>query len=333
MSIRMLRGLALLALAAVLTLVLQEWVGSTTIYGESYEPRRLAMHGYILNNTLPRGVSWDSLGSNGTNIRIGVVYIAEAAHELSGLPLLKVYHAIDSVALFVALILLFGFLRGWAGRSIATIGVLYVAAILPLTYFLYVFHPWDRVSLVLWLAMLALLRRGRLVPFAIVLAASVAVKYDTVLLPGLYFLAYASRRSWLRVSLTTAALFAVSFGMYAALRFTIPGGFASKDVLAQVSANLLTLRELHLRYPPLLGLAIPLALAALGWSRADRFARACVLFAGIIFVPLFIAAYFAEMRADVPLLLLLLPAACTGLEMVVGEPERVDRAAPSPGAA
>lgn len=144
--------------------------------------------------------------------------------ELSGLPLLKVYHAIDSVALFVALILLFGFLRGWAGRSIATIGVLYVAAILPLTYFLYVFHPWDRVSLVLWLAMLALLRRGRLVPFAIVLAASVAVKYDTVLLPGLYFLAYASRRSWLRVSLTTAALFAVSFGMYAALRFTIPVG-------------------------------------------------------------------------------------------------------------
>ena len=153
-----------------------------------------------------------------------------------------------------------------------------------------------------------------MVLFSVVLALSIAVKYDTVLLPALYLLCYVSRENWRVVVLRTAALFAISFGVYVTLRVLIPAGFEPRPIVEQLGQNLWDLRRMNVRYPPLLGLALPGLLALAGLRVTDRFGRACAGFAVLISVPLLIATNFAELRAEMPVLVLMLPAALAGLE-------------------
>src|SRR5437773_6978260 len=100
------RSLLLMAFAAISTLTLQEWVGSATIYSREFENRRTEAHGFVLNNQLPPEGTWSSRGMNGTNIRIGVVYLAAGLHRASGLRLATLYKAIDSVAMVLSTLLL-----------------------------------------------------------------------------------------------------------------------------------------------------------------------------------------------------------------------------------
>jgi hypothetical protein len=307
----------LVILSAVVTLVVQGWVGSATIYSPQYAARRLAAHEILLHNRLPEGHTWTSIGSNWVNARVAIVYVSEWVHRVTGLSLAQVYWGIDSLALFASLLLLFGFLRASASTEYALIGLLYVAAVLPLTYFLHVFHPWDRASLLCWVLLLRFLRDRKMVLFSVVLALSIPIKFDTVLVPALYLLCYVSRENWRAVALRTAALFAISFGAYATLRVLIPGGFEPRLISEQLRQNLWDLWTMHVRYPPFLGLALPGLLALAGLRATDRFGRACAAFAVLISVPLLIATNFAELRAEMPVLVLLLPAALAGLERIV----------------
>lgn len=315
------RIVCLLLLCATLTLTLQEWVGDSTIYASSWVAAREEAHAALLHNRLPPGAaSWDAVGMNGANVRIGVVYLAELGHRLSGLRVTHVYHLIDSIALFCSFLLLFAFLRRRAPASHATIGVLFVAALMPLTYYLHRYHPWDRVSLCLWIALVMLLERRKLVPFTLLLAVAVVVKYDVAVLPGLYFLLEADADSWRRVTLRTAGLLLLSFGIYVALSHALPGGSEPRAFYAQMRHNLTVIREMHLRYPPLLMFGLVTAVALYGLRGADRFARACAAFAAIVAVPLFAATNFVEVRAETMLLILLLPAAMAGLARLLETP-------------
>ena len=115
------------------------------------------MHGSveILENRAQSPGEKRALGVNTTNIRIGTVYAAEAIHRATGLSISRVYRVMDTVALFAALPLVFWLFRRMASREYALLAMLYVGSILPLTYFLFYFHPWDRPTLVLWILMLA----------------------------------------------------------------------------------------------------------------------------------------------------------------------------------
>jgi hypothetical protein len=94
----------------------------------------------------------------------------------------------DTVCLFASLLLLFAYLKRWVPVSYAVIGILMYGAMLPLTYLFHQFQPWDRPSIVLWILLLMLIRAGPIWVIAPVLAVSAGIKYDTVLLPGLYWL-------------------------------------------------------------------------------------------------------------------------------------------------
>lgn len=59
-------------------------------------------------------------------------------------------------------------------------------------------------------------------------------------------------------------------------------------------------------------------LAVLGYQTADNFARASVQLALIIAAILFLQTSFVEFRAEVPILLLLLPAAWFGVLRLTG---------------
>lgn len=308
------RELAVVAvLAAALTLGLQWWVGGATIYDPAWVGRRTAMHHAMMINRAPAGLSWSDIGANSINIRLGVVYAAELVHRVLGVSIWSSYFVLETWFLWCTFPLLYLCLRWWFPPSWSLVGLLFYTAVLPHTYFFHHFHPWDRPSLFLWLVLLMLLRANRLLLMAAVLVLAVVVKYDVLLFPALYWLARVERRNWVTVTAWTAALFTVSFATYYGLRWAFPGGFADRQIGAQVMTNLRAMRHLYLFYPPLLVFGPTLALAFVGSRFGDRLMRAMALFGVLLLVPLFIAANFDEVRAQMPMFILLLPATTAGL--------------------
>lgn len=304
-------------LAAAFTLGLQWWVGGATIYDPAWAGRRTGMHHALMINRAPAGLSWSDIGANGVNIRLGVVYLAELVHRALGVSVWSAYFVVETWFLWCTFPLLYVCLRGWLPPSWSMVGLLFYTAVLPLTYFFYLFHPWDRASLSLWLVLVLLLRANRIFLMAAVLALAVVVKYDVVLFPGLYWLARVERRNWKAVTGLTIAMFAVSFATYYGLRWAFPGGFSERHAGPQIVKNLRAMGELYVFYPPLLVLGPTLALAFVGAPLGDRFVRAMALFGVLLLVPLFIAANFDEVRAQMPMFVLLLPAAIAGLRRLV----------------
>lgn len=302
----------LIGLVGAATLTMQQWIGDVTIYQPLNRAKAETLHRSILDNRPPAGITWDSLGANGTNIRVGAVFIAEAIHRVVGLSVARTYLLLDTIYLLVGILLFARFLATWFRDEYVAIGTLYLIAVLPLTYFLVSYHPWDRLGLVAWVMMLLALRAQHTWMFALLLPLSVMIKYDSVLLPGLYFLANIRPATWRRTTLITVGLFILSFGAFFGLLSLRQGGFAANSITQQVVANFGEMREMSLWYPPLLAFAVPLLLAAIGFKHADRFMRASAVCGVLLFVPLFLQAWFAEFRAQVPMLLLLMPCALCG---------------------
>jgi len=324
------RTILLLVLAAVATLIMQRYVGGETIYAPEVAAQREADHQFILTNRLPPGKTWSSYGLAGTNARAATVYLAEGIHRAFKLSLHHTYFLIDTLALFASLLGLYAFLRLGSTPAFALFGLLYFCLVLPLTYALHVFHPWDRLSVLFWIALLCCLRTDRLGAFAALLVAGILVKYDLVPLPGLYFLVNWRRQNARRITLTTLALFLLSFGTYAALSLHFGSGVGQRtQVWAQITRNLDYLGTTLILYPPLLAFTLPLLLTVIGWRSADRFARAAAVFAGLLVFPLFLATNFGEVRAEIPFLLLLLPCALTGLQSIMPRVHQLPAGAPT----
>lgn len=316
-QVRSLRVIALVAWAGTTTLIMQQWIGSATIYKAELAPRIEATHQAIVDNRVPTGERWDALGLNTTNIRVGTVFLAEGIHRATGLAIPKVYRHLDTIMLFASLLLLVAFLGRLGPPEYALLGALAFAVVLPLTYQLFYFHPWDRLSLFFWILLLMMLEQRRIVLFSVLLAVAMVIKFDVILLPGLYFLATVpplrDRQGVLRTGLVTAALFVMTFGIYEALQIMRPGGFEPVPLAALAAENLQTIRTLGISYPPLLGFSTVLLLAAVGAGRSTRFIRACALFGLLLLMIYVVRARFDEFRTEVPVFLLLLPAALVGV--------------------
>ena len=318
---RALRRILFVGLVGAATLTLQQWIGDVTIYHPVNRAKAETLHRSIIQNEPPAGLTWDSLGANGTNIRVGAVFLAEGVHRVTGLNVARTYLLLDTVFLFVGLLLFARFLGTWFRDDVVLIGTLYFMLVLPLTYFLVSYHPWDRLALVFWLLMLLALRAQHTLVFALLLPLSVAIKYDSVLLPGLYFLVNLTPATWRRTTMVTIGLFALSFATFFGLIALRPGGFPQHALSQQIAYNFADMREMTLWYPPLLAFGVPLVLAWIGFKRADRFTRACAVFGVLLFVPLFLQSFFAEFRAQVPMLVLLLPCALCGADILL-RPDR-----------
>jgi len=318
------RALLLLLLVSTITLSLQGWIGSYTIYGDDLKIKREEVHHAIVVNEPPHGGTWAAIGASTLNIRVGVVYLAEAVHLASGLSISRTYQLIDTGFLFAALLALVIYLRRWVDDDLCLVGLLYAAAVLPLTYFLHAFQPWDRPQLFLWIVMLACVRDRAFVPLLIVLAASIVVKFDSILLPGLWFIVHVSRRAWRRAIFESVALAVVAVGVYAFLKWWLPAPneparFSLQAMLGLVQTNLATIWAMNVRYPPFLVFALPILLALLGLWRRDRFVVGSVLFGGLMASVWFLTTHAEEVRAEMVLLVLLLPAALlTTRELLAG---------------
>jgi hypothetical protein len=307
-----------LTLSVSITLTQQKWVGELSIYAPERWAIREVIHEAILHNRLPDSVTtWASLGANGANIRLLTVVAAEGVHRLTGMTVHRSYLAIETAALLLCCLLLFAFLEPYTGWAFALAGLLYWGSILPLTYIYHHFHPWDKPSIATWLLALICARNRWWWSLAGVLMVGVATKYDIIVFPLLVFQAY-RKSDPLPVNVRrTALLFVVTFSTYLLLRWLVPDGFEPRSLVEQFQANMIALRETrYIMYPPLLALGLPLGLAIIGYSTADEFARACLQLMAVVGIILALLTNFVEFRAEVPMFLLMLPAAWFGLKRI-----------------
>ncbi|MGE0707042.1 MAG: hypothetical protein AB7N76_02375 [Planctomycetota bacterium] len=357
-------GLLLALLSLFLTAALQVYVGKERpeLYSNERWPQAEALHRAILEDHPPNGADgdWEAAGAGGTNHRVLVPFLAHALARLTGAPVRRVYYAIDCAALWVAFPLLFLYLRRWLPVSWSLVGVLYLAAVLPTTYHYFYFHPWDRVSLLCWLAALALLRDRRPLALGLALAIGTLVKFDLLFLPLLYLATWwpprpgeagpddagpddagsdeAARAARRRALLETGGLLLATWGVFllvSALRPT-SGTRYQAALFAKLAANLRHLLHYHLRHPALVLLLLPALLAAsfrpAPAQRDARLLRWLAPFAAL-HLPIYLGlTYFREARALVPFALLLLPPALLALQAWT-EPPAAPTAPAAPPAA
>lgn len=312
-SLPQLRLMALLVfVSACATVAAQWWIGDATIYSDDLADKRAHLHASILHNQAP-GPSWDAVGAMGTNIRVLAVFVAEAVMRVSGLDLGRTYKLLDSLYLFASSIALVFYLRRWLPPVYCAIGMLYFWVLVTITYQNYLFHPWDRPSVLTWLLLLHFVRADRLGWLLLVLPVAIALKNDAIFLPALYFLTHIARHSVVRVTLVSGTLTAVAFGTWFALLAVFPGDGAAAGALERtplVVRNLEALAWMGPAWPPLLFHGAITVLALSGIARRERFHQVSVLYGAVfLMAPWFLMSLFHEVRAHWPFFLLLLPPA------------------------
>jgi hypothetical protein len=324
-------------LAWVLTTILQQYVGAATLYSDVWVDQRLELHEAILHNQVPPGKTWSQVGGNGVNQRFAVVYLAEALHRFSGSDILTVYRSIDAVSVFSVLLLFMLYLRYWLPAIYALVGALYLAAVLAMSYHQHYFHPWDKPALLVWLLILWSMRAQRLGWTFLLLALSMTIKHDTIYLPLLYALAnYQSDRA--RAIGLTAAMLCMNIAIATALRLALPGGYdfqmTPERLIRLAGENFADFTREWTFYAPVLAFALPLALIGLRRTQREPFVTAslqmCVLWA----LPFFLVTYTREVRAQLPALLLIGPAALQSLRVLLEGSETSEAPPPvdlSPG--
>jgi len=317
---RKILGFVLLVwMLGTITVGMQTWLGDATIYSKSLEVKRETLHFAILENKAPGGESWAAIGALSIQKRVGVVYLAEGIRKNTGLAVGKIYKLLDSLFLFISLVGLFFYLRRWVPDVYCVQGVLYFCAVLPLTYFFQLFHPWDRLQLAIWIGLLNLIVVPSYSLLALGLVASIFVKFDTVLLPFFYLLVHFNKLHWRRVSIEFLGLLILTFGTYFVVGALFPAPLDSSHFTwvgarAMLLSNAMTLIDMNVRYPPLLVFALPVVLSLLFiWSK-PRFVWASVVFGlGLSAVHL-LFTHYEEVRAHMVVLVLLLPSALLSLQ-------------------
>ena len=312
-----------IGLAATATLTNQAWVGGKTIYSDEFEPARARLHDAILTNTLPPGVaSWTSIGANSFNARQLIAWIAEGVHRQTGTSLSRSYFVVETVGVFSCCLLLFLLIDRYAGPVFGLAALLYYTSVLPLTYFLHYFHPWDKPSLATWIGAMYCVLRERWILLGVTLALGMLIKFDIVVFPLFVFLVEYRRRGWRSAWPKAAAFAALTVALYTLLQRQFPGGSEPRPMVDLVLHNLRDMQNYAVKYPPLLGLGVVAAMAAFGYRAGDGFARAGVEVAAVVALLLFAQTYFIEFRAEGPLLVLLLPAAVTALRQQLRAPTK-----------
>jgi hypothetical protein len=315
-AVRALRLGVLATLVAVLTLTLQSWVGGVTIYRPELADKRLTLHEAILHNR-PPGQSWVDGGAARTNVRVFTVFMAEGIKRATGMGVLNAYFLLDTTAMLISFILLFAYLESCLPAILSLVGILYFASVTTLTYHLHYFHPWDRLSTLCWLIAIMLVRAQRFWALLALLPVAVAVKWDIIAIPAFYALGRWPGRWDRSYLLRTVALLSVAAGTFVALSLALPnGGREAANIVSEVprrlDLNLQQVLALKLSYPPLLAFALPVLLAVVGFRDAPFFDRACCVFAALLSLTLLLLSNFAEVRAHMMILILLMPTALIG---------------------
>jgi len=316
------RFLLVAAFSILAATVLQEHLGSSTIYSPAHRTERMLLHEAILANSPPKGLTWREIGAGGTNIRILTVYLADGLHRLTNADVNTIYKNIDTASMIVFLTMAFYYFEQMSGTVYALAGVLYMVFSFVTTYSFYYFHPWDRLSLVVWLLLLIAIKKKQFPAVAGLLVIGMLIKFDVILVPALYLAYCFNRNSAVKSVGRTLMLFTVTIGVYWALDKHFHAASAADAsqstyqlLLHGLKKNLRVFSAMWLTYPPLTVFGLSLSFSAyylIFLREYDRFATVSAIFGIMMFGP-YLAVNFHETRALMPILLLLMPSVLLGL--------------------
>lgn len=326
-------GVLILIFALLQTTTLQHWIGEHHLYGPrqfALKNKTLELHEAILTNKLKEGKTWNDYGGGSLNHRIGAVYIAEALRRISGKSLFSIYKWMDHAALFSVLVILFLFLRTQASSEYALIGTLFFATSQVTTYFYHYFHPWDRISQLLWVLGLWFVSKNQLKRVIAILVLGVIVKYDFLMLASVYtlFLFFSGRavESFWKGGTVTI----VGIVTFLCVRALIPNSDISVSPVwdrdwSFLSTNLYLMKEAGLTYPPILVFSVPTLITLFGWNKLTPFQKGGAITALIATPIYFLTSFFNETRAEMPLLMMLLPSALRASSHLLQSDEKPPR--------
>lgn len=324
---QVLGGLLLGVFALLQTVTLQHWIGQPNLYGPRetvHAKKTLELHEAILRNRPPTGKSWEYFTPGGVTLshRVGTVYLAETLAAISGKSIFSVYKWLDHGALFFTILFLFLFLKAQAPPLFSLVGVLFFCGAQVTTYFYHYFQPWDRISQLIWVLGLWAVYQRRFLFIAPAIILGVITKYDYLLLGGVYFLFLLLRGTWKEAFVKGGMAFLVGVTTYFLVRLMISDSTVEAGQLVDrdfnmTRFNLEWMARDALRYPPILVFFVPSVFVFLGWGRASAFQKAsAIVVAGA--VPIYFCTMaFNETRAEMPLLIMMLPAALKGLQRCV----------------
>ena len=149
---------------------------------------------------------------------------------------------------------------------------------------------------------------------ALVLAFSITIKFDTILIAILYALVHLERKNWARISLACMGLALTGYAAMTLLKTAFPthaepARFSWDVATTQLRLNVLDMTTHHVRHPVLLAMGPLILLALIGIRHRPRFMVAGVTFGAVLSSVWGIFTVYAEVRAQLPLLLLLMPPA------------------------
>ena len=155
--------------------------------------------------------------------------------------------------------------------------------------------------------------------FSAVTIVSVLIKYDAIVLPGLYFLGNAAPQTWRKYFFQSFAIGVILLAISLSLFLMFSGSYVNIDYIDHILRNLRMMVGSAIFYPPSLAFAVPIVLSIFGYKSSDQFMRASVWFAGMIAVILTIAVNFEEVRVEQMFIPLVAPAALCGFRRILGE--------------
>jgi len=333
----LMRTSCLLVFIAVLTTSLQHWVGSATLYSDTLAAMRQETHDIIVRREAQTPDSnLLELGSYGNECRIVIPWLVEglarfAGNRSSDIP--AIYYYVDYICLYLSFLLFWLYLRHWFDELRSLLGLAYVAVALITTYSEHFFHPWDRPTFVLWIAMAMLVREDRLWAYLAVLALTLCTKFTAVLFPGFYALVKGLGWAQIRRPRFYLSLLAQGMVIVACYAFLNHFAFISGSALATsyfdkaqkvIAENWKIIAAYKFAHPVFLLIACPLMLIPFGWPDLDHYMRSCVKFAILFLLIHFLISFFVESRAQAGVLIFLMPPALRGLDALLGDESRIE---------
>ncbi|WP_298003338.1 MULTISPECIES: hypothetical protein [Anaerolinea] len=264
---------------------------------------RLALHRQILEGSAPSPYQY----------RVLVPFLAEAIFRVERLffsdwrAFALSYIVLNGLALFFWLWAGFALLRVWFRREYALIGTLFVAAVMPLTFYDHYFQPWSFWEALFYTLALLLMAQGRRGWLGlVVLLASLNRETGVLILPAFALTAVAgqrlfSLRGWHWKHVGWLVLYALLWGgVFLGLRWLRPAT-AHVETLAQIwQFNIQPAHLFRAAVNWILFLGGFWLLAGVGYRRAPKFLQraAWVL---VFHLPLIVVwGYWQEVRMLLP---------------------------------
>jgi hypothetical protein len=312
----------ILSVSAVLAYVYFRQVGSP------YLAERLELHERIVRGTAESPYRY----------RVLVPFVADGLFHTLGaaLPAGKAFRLAYALCDLAAIVFLLGilhrYLRAWFSKDQALIGVLFVAATMPMALRDHYFQPWSVLDAALFTAGLLCIRDRRYGILALIVAAA-SLNRETAIFIPLAFLAAgvggkgedgADRPAGAKAALLFAGYLAIWAAVFFGLRLLLGAGPRIVTVEELLAGNTIE--------PAIFRTVVHLALifgafwifAALGFRRAPEFVKRTVLLAPLYLAAVAVWGVWYEVRLLMPLYAIVVPLGLSFLYRPPNAPPRSD---------